>query len=125
MKTVTEILREAADIIEEIGHPKGVYRKVSTGGVCAVGAMKIAISKNAVEPIADRNDARLLNKAKRTVALYVEPESKRIFKWNDAKERTAEEVVDTLRTIAALRDIDVNQEERQDEREQVAVSTSH
>ena len=92
-----EILRKAADLIEEEGHCKGGLKR--DGRYCALGALAMAATgdvKNLVSP------------ATRALSRYIDPEggglSSQITNWNDNKERTADEVINALRVVAALHD---------------------
>lgn len=96
----SEILNKAADIVEQRGHSKGVYSD-STGRVCAVGAINAAIlgtTKIEHLPIwysgLDTHAGRVLH------SLVCADEYWSITDWNDAPERTKEEVVAALRQAA-------------------------
>lgn len=99
-KEAARVLREAAEYIGEHGWIQGDVEDEATGSVCALGAI------NAVLPIAwedfgalDAMTAYLgLVHPLRTevVGFTMHP----VAKWNDAKERTAEDVVLAMKRTA-------------------------
>ena len=88
--TPDQVLDRAADVIDELGHAKGFYQNQVTGAVCALGALNIAKHGSIwfTEP----------NEAKRVLGMAV---GGRISEWNDAHERTKDEVTSTMRAVAA------------------------
>ena len=87
-----EVLRKAADVIRERGHCKGHYER--HGSVCIFGALNVIETGNALEPPPDITESeRWLRKA-------LGGDSVTLF--NDAPERTAEEVIAALEKAAAL-----------------------
>lgn len=80
-------LLEAADLIEEYGHAKGVLGKRGEP-MCALGAIDAAVGReNDLAYTADTVLRRYLKTAN-------------IVGWNNVPERTKEEVVDALRDAA-------------------------
>jgi hypothetical protein len=108
--TERELLLAAAERVTELGHHKGDYCDAATGAVCAIGAMYVAAGCRAPAPhepepeseVVDSAVARLTDwlcrstGAARTVGgRFVD-----VVAWNDAEDRTADEVVAALRAAA-------------------------
>lgn len=101
-KTVSQVLWEAADLIEEHGHTKHVYYLSPEGidagwwrpgyRMCAVGAIGLASGRRKVIPMTDEG--------KSAVAAVVQAIGVDLQDWNDAPERTSTEVVALLRETA-------------------------
>lgn len=89
-----ETLREAAAIVRERGWTQGAYVD-DDGRVCIEGAICEALGgpRPAVVPFAPFVDA---DEELRAVIGYVSP-----VEWNDAPERTADEVIAALEAAAA------------------------
>lgn len=89
---VAKALLDAADYIEQNGHCKHSYHEHVVGGgnvpprACAIGALRM---------FAD-NDVR--DEAETRIKKHIG--SDYIYRWNDRPERTAEEVVSTMREAA-------------------------
>lgn len=114
--TISEVLHDAADILESIGwcqggiarNAKGDEIEISSSAVvefCAMGAIHRAawiecsgIEDKALSAFCDKlvewhkvkPDPRLIDNVENTIG-----------KWNDAKNRTKKQVVDMLRDVAA------------------------
>ncbi len=115
-----ELLRKAADIIEREGHAKGELRDPQ-GRHCATGAVMAAERPGSYDIFEERLEALTSDviNAVKAVGRYLDPNPPvdvneytmmhwpMVVNWNNAPERTAEEVVDTLRTVANLHDIAV------------------
>jgi hypothetical protein len=93
--TPSEILLKAADLLAERGWTQG--QLVSAGGrVCALGAIRIACTGTIdVLPGLSLGDAG--NSASRRLETYV---GCWIASWNDAPERTAEDVILAMKRVA-------------------------
>ena len=85
-------LLEAADIIEERGHCKETITN-SAGNVCLYGALNIAFNEGA------RATSEASFQGLVAVGKYLGKDSNPIS-WNNAPERTKEEVVSALRAAA-------------------------
>lgn len=105
-KSAKQILTEAADIIERNGWVQGRYydhRQFRAGTpradcpVCLLGAIHIAMWGNPSHPRADRRPAFYWQI---TTELEVQAGTEWIDDWNDAGDRTAEEVTTLLRATA-------------------------
>lgn len=90
----TKALLDAADYMEKHGHCKGSYRRTrhpeSMPTVCAFGAILMAT---------DDGDTRS-QAAQRLAAFVGATEDHGVPDWNDAPERTADEVIAALRGAA-------------------------
>lgn len=91
--TWQEILNGAADYIAEHGHAKGAYL-TDDGCACAIGAMRMAAFGRPGIP--DGVDFKPYGVAR----MQLETEILYLTQWNDAPERTAQEVIDTMRRVA-------------------------
>lgn len=80
-------LLEAADLIEEYGHAKG-YLGQKGEPMCAIGALEAATDGNMPVAFAGTD----------VLSLYLGNAD--VVDWNNAPERTKEEVVNTLRAAA-------------------------
>ncbi|MFE9372310.1 hypothetical protein ACFYM2_21420 [Streptomyces sp. NPDC006711] len=112
------VYRKAANIIRENGHHQGAYldgtllltRTRQTVPVDATGALSLVITGAPVPP-ADLIDCpqlyqdavAFLSRRIRSAIVDTDPEE-RIADWNDEPERTADEVIAALESVA--RDID-------------------
>jgi hypothetical protein len=96
------IFRNAAKVIQGRGHSKGLYEQ-HTGEVCAVGALMAAEGKtpaHGLNPIGHVSQA-VWFLSSRIMSNTVDADPiERIADWNDAPERTASEVVETLLAAA-------------------------
>jgi hypothetical protein len=96
---VADVLDAAADLIENVGHCKGVasiYDGNGTTAYCALGAIsKAAMSANFGSLYAAATNAL-------KVEIWGNPlrPPNDISAWNDKSERTAAEVIDTFRRAA-------------------------
>lgn len=89
---ISEALHLGADHIQKFGHIKGVGHgrgSVMTAPSCVIGALNIATLE---EPAA-------WSPAISAVASHV---GGNVVSWNDAPERTAAEVIETLRACAVI-----------------------
>ena len=105
MKTsqeVPEVLRRAADLIEADGWWQNNGESGPTDKRCVMIAICDAYKGNGYLAIQGRADASRATRAYLGCGC--------LFSWNDAPERTVEEVVDTLRVVAALHDTESVQE---------------
>lgn len=94
-KLVNKVLLRAADLIEKEGFSKGMYRS-HTGCFCALGAIRQAVKDvTGVVPLIPLPSIGGVNGYPIDV-----PGGPSVVSWNDAKERTAEDVVRTLRETA-------------------------
>ncbi len=93
--TAREALLRAAELIVERGHSRGSYEN-STGGLCAAGAIHVALG---MHPNADDQDGRWnqLTAAKEPLRALV---GVTLSTWNDSS--TAGEVIAALRAAAAF-----------------------
>lgn len=95
MEALSEQLERTADYIEQHGHTKGVLEN-SDGAVCAVGAVLKAVgcNVNVYQPVV------------RAVELYIAPPNvsfsawRNVVVWNNAPERSPQEVIDAFRGAA-------------------------
>jgi hypothetical protein len=97
---VAAVLEQAADLIENVGHCKGsssTHHGTEITAYCALGALNRAIAQanSRVALYAPARRAML-------VEIWGNPlrSSEDIARWNDKPERTAAEVIDTLRRAA-------------------------
>jgi hypothetical protein len=98
MKTTKQILLDAADIIEENEWCQGAlhYKRNEKLHYCAVGALQKAANLLLADDGAVGEHVAYLE----TAALVASHVGKRIDVWNDDEERTAKEVIYTLREVA-------------------------
>lgn len=98
---VAKALLDAADYIEQNGHAKRSYYEHVVGGgdvpprACVVGALKLFASNDVYDQAVKRlsehiSDGLSLTSHKR-LSIYI---------WNDARERTANEVISAMRSAA-------------------------
>ncbi len=88
-----QMLLDAADLLERDGWCQGAYQD-DDGHHCALGALDAVFgSKTSFKAIDWSAYARVNERLQDAVGLQ-------IVHWNDAKGRTAEEVISTLRKIA-------------------------
>jgi hypothetical protein len=96
---VAAVLEQAADLIENVGHCKGVasiYDGNGTTAYCALGAIsKAAMSANFGSLYAAATNALKVEIWGNPLRQYED-----IARWNDKPERTAAEVIDTFRHAA-------------------------
>lgn len=103
------LVTNAADILEQRGHTKGV-REDLMGRVCAIGALSVAATgKSSSRIFPDETNAlsaavRLVNRSlglpPRKGGLY--PEALALVHWNNKFERTSAEVVAAFRQAAQV-----------------------
>lgn len=113
---IAAILDKAADYLDEYGWCQGdLYEdEAVTPRACAVGALYITVSGAPVEALCVR-DPEAYRRAEAAAALVIDtlglgyllardesiqPVDELVW-WNDGTDRTAQEVVDTFRSIAA------------------------
>lgn len=92
-------LRAAADVIREHGWTQGSYVSMATGGFCMVGAIEVATGyyePNTSEILMEAWDRR--ETAYFALAPHTRPGP---TTWNDAYDRTAEQVIEKLEQVAA------------------------
>ncbi len=102
---VSDLLYKAAALLEKHGHAKYVRKSVN-GSMCLLGAIEVAEHG---EVIAFRRDSGLTIQAAEAIiqALGIKPHKREdarfpAVNWNNADERTAQEVIDTMRLAAHL-----------------------
>lgn len=99
--TTADDLRAAADILQFEGWCQRFNMIDLPGGrfsYCTLGAIDEAIRRNPQDAILDVDRER---DAEQAMKLYV---GRGVAGWNDAKDRTRDEVVDTLRLCAKALD---------------------
>ena len=92
--TAAEVLRRAADYIEEHGWRQQVLG-CNGGPRCAVGAMCSAVGKSGIPLSGDCPEMFAA-----WDALQASLDAFSIAQWNDHRDRTATEVISTLRRVA-------------------------
>jgi hypothetical protein len=105
--TVHEVLRKAADLIEQRGWAQRRFEDAN-GRLCIHGAIHLVVSRLAVRNDWDRDSlstAAWHQFLEYILAEGVEPDLVRLgfMRWNDSPERTKEEVVRALREAAVWR----------------------
>lgn len=107
---VKELLLKAADHINEVGLHKGNffedYDRMNTGPCCTRGAFEVAAGYRQAEDYGVIQAAlQRIDGARRALAAHLGLElnerDEPVAAWNDAPERTKEEVVAALRACAA------------------------
>lgn len=117
--TPSQLLRRAADIMEERGHAKGVLmvshagQHGAIGSVCAIGALLVAagsivgVEQDAIHWSYDDIDMPLLTKAQNILASQLQllglPPSGwgcTIPNWNNDPNRSGDEVIAKMREVA-------------------------
>lgn len=88
-----QVLLDAADLLEREGHCKGQF--YIEGARCAVGAI-CGITKDAFTKPMEDSVSQAIGRLCHAVGPYI-PD------WNDAPDRTAAEVIATMREVAAKR----------------------
>lgn len=99
-QTVAQILRKAAEALRKKGHTKGT-RLNHAGQMCAIGAIEHVTNGNYI----DDSDAAVKALGEHVPQSPIErhtrnPISWAIADWNNAPERTAEEVIATFEAAA-------------------------
>ncbi len=111
MSAVSEVLHEAADIIERQGWERCGGMEPGTGPRCLMGAIGQAIDAPVLDmrPIFNKHcysyAAVERHPAHAAVAEHIDDavaSAWGIFHWNDAKDRTAEDVIGVLRAAAVI-----------------------
>ena len=92
---VSEILFKAAELIEERGLAKGEWQDDETGCLCAEGAITFAAGLRIFADACCSPAGRFLEAYLRETVGYGD-----IPAWNDAEERTPNEIVSGLRSAA-------------------------
>lgn len=96
----SEVLYGAADHIERYGHHKGSgYADTSDirhSPACSIGAINLAVID------LNRDDAEIRHMAQDAIRDYL---GQMITDWNDAPERTAEQVIEVLRRVALVEQV--------------------
>lgn len=124
MSAVSEVLHESADIIERQGWTKGNGMTPGEGPKCLMGAIGQAIGAPVMDmrPIFDRScfsyAAVERHPAHIAVAEHIDDaiaSAWGMFHWNDAEDRTAEDVIGVLRAAAVI------EEARESQRTPVSV----
>ena len=100
--TPADVLREAASYLETRGWKRGDMGNHG-GPRCAVGALHSAVGAQDYSHLSC-NDEELVEAAWTLAEERIPCQS--LSRWNDQPHRTAEEVISTLRTVAARLDID-------------------
>jgi hypothetical protein len=95
--TWQEILNGGADYIAEHGHAKGIFVTYD-GCACAIGAMRMTAFGSADIPYSGGYDT--LDEYRDAIRNLGSGIMNSIPQWNDAPERTAQEVIDTMRRVA-------------------------
>lgn len=90
-----DLLEKAADVIFTKGHCKGDLQN-SEGNVCALGALELA--RKGVR--LNQEDITILRDYNYTLKLLRSKVGSGIASWNDAPERTPEEVMNTMKEVA-------------------------
>jgi hypothetical protein len=95
-----QLLLDAMDLLEQRGHTKRLFFSAASGGVCLAGAVRVAINDGQIpndwfSPI--QIDSLYYNVI-RHLQQYLKTDC--IATWNDAPERTAEEVIAAGRACA-------------------------
>lgn len=99
--TVPEALRAAAGVVAARGHCQDTYED-SAGRVCVVGALRVALFGSTVPYGYVGNECSLYSKVHKALSLYIESAFRDncVPVYNDAPERTRQEVIDTLNAAA-------------------------
>lgn len=106
-----EILRGAANLLEEKGHCKYALHD-DLGRHCVLGAINM-VALGRPQAIGVHGDWNRVRPVKELVMAYLSDGS--IFhiglaEWNNRLDRTGEEVIDVLRTVANLHDTEAVEE---------------
>lgn len=92
--TTCELRLKAAEVIETRGWCQGAHSN-SRGQVCALGALAAVVGRDPYDdPLTDEEAAALRAMGFKS---HYGPELEPIWKWNDAPDRTKEEVIAKLR----------------------------
>lgn len=98
----TRLLLNAASLLERVGHCKGI-RLDGEGRHCVLGAIDVAAGYDP-ENVMDESKNAAWHDAVNRIATFIYGDAGeanwRAAKWNNAPERTAAEVISTLRTVA-------------------------
>jgi hypothetical protein len=95
MSTVADVLDRAADVIAERGLCKRDYEG-RDGSVCAVGAIRVAVTGRARTGFSLGQFVTYKSASDWASDVVGSP----VARWNDAQERTADEVIAALREAA-------------------------
>ena len=101
MLSPTDVLRNAAGLIEKNGHTKKTYQ--TDYSLCVVGAIRFAVCGSAYETNISKKEMDLVDESVRLLASKLRYDKFRYFpsgavvSWNDSFWRTKSQVVNTLR----------------------------
>jgi len=104
-KANAKILRNAASVLEERGHAKGVLGDRKTGGVCLLGAIHVAVTGEPWWP-SNASDLHRSTELLGIVSKHLCRKLKTNFdereavRWNNARKTKAAEVVALLNSAA-------------------------
>lgn len=106
MTTVSETLTAAADHLEAHDLHKGSLTD-GEGNVCALGAIRAAVTgPNLLDFMENSDECERFDGAANALGEVLDLPRAGIPKWNDAPERTKEDVVRALRDTADLESLD-------------------
>lgn len=103
---VGHVLLEAADYMETHGHCKHTWRDLKTGNVCALGAIGMSTWSNLTTTSQREAIKRLSENIPWVKGTYTHASERnptptcKIADWNNAPERTSEEVLAKFREVA-------------------------
>lgn len=103
-QSIPQVLRRSAEVMKAKGYARGIRHNVhdsryKTGAVCALGAIEdaLGIPNYALGPFNPVTEAL----AEHIAEQYGKPTASRVANWNNADDRTAEEVIATFLAAAA------------------------
>jgi hypothetical protein len=95
MSTVADVLDRAADVIAERGLCKGSFEGPD-GSVCAGGALRVALTGGPTNPLGDDQFGTYMYAVHRMTDVVDDV----VVNWNDAPQRTADDVIAALQEAA-------------------------
>jgi hypothetical protein len=103
MDNTSKILLRAAELIAAGGWAQGAYER-SDGRLCALGAINYVATGDSARPRDTQDVAAARNRLLVTLGKQPSVSISPLTLWNDARRRTAEEVIDTLIAAAYWED---------------------
>lgn len=102
MIKASTIAARAAEVVEERGHTKGRSMDSKTGCVCLVGGIYQALADHNVRGHAAEDTDSLIREYLVAMLKLPNPTGWSVPEWNDAEERTAEEVIAALKNVSEI-----------------------
>lgn len=97
-------LRAAAEVLRRDGWTQGIFTSEATGCHCAAGALGWAVAENLEDAVFSERWSTAMGALCRS--LGISPWPLAAYRWNDAPDRTADEVIAALEAAADAAEAD-------------------